>query len=100
MEKSVLRFVLAFRNLANSHKCIQNNATQDAHGVYICTRMRVMRVPINYITYKVGFSVAVWIQRQCESLEMRNSKIAVPLFFDFRAGTQSRVSAFLCSVLS
>ncbi len=29
--------------------------------------------------YGVGFSVVVWMKGQCESLNQRNSKIAVPL---------------------
>ena len=31
-------------------------------------------------TYGVGYGVAVWNERQYQSLGMRNSKIAVPLF--------------------
>ena len=31
--------------------------------------------------YGVGFGVAVWIKRQYQSLDWRNSKIAVPLSF-------------------
>ena len=38
------------------------------------------RVPINIYTYGVGFGVAVLIQRQYQSLDEWNSKIAVPLF--------------------
>ena len=38
--------------------------------------------------YGVGFGVAVWIKRQYQSLDWRNSKIAVPLsFFREQSGT-------------
>ena len=44
--------------------------------IYVYTRVRV---PI--YMYGVGFGVAVWIKRQYQSLDWRNSKIAVPLSF-------------------
>ena len=40
----------------------------------------VVRVSGVQYTYGVGYGVAVWIRRQYQSLGMRNSKIAVPLF--------------------
>ncbi len=61
--------------------------------MYLCA-CAYTRVPYINIC-GVGFGVAVWIKRQYQSLDWRNSKIAVPLSFFIGGTSISEVSLFL-----
>ena len=73
-KRRLTRFVLAFRNLVNSY----NPKHCSTRCPLVCNLMYARNARIG--TYGVGYGVAVWIRRQYQSLGMRNSKIAVPLF--------------------
>ena len=74
MKRRLKRFVLAIRNLVNS-------LFQDIAAQGVLWYVNNVRVRAYVYAYGVGFSVVVWNKRQYQSLESRNSKIAVPLFY-------------------
>lgn len=72
-----MRFVLTHLNLVNSKVTKHCDTKMPMVCIYTCTRVCVYL--IIYI-YGVGFGVAVCYERQYQSLDEWNGKIAVPLF--------------------